>query len=344
MMKLDVRQVDNEAAGEWDAFVSNSPGASHYHQYAWRHFFSDVFGKESYYLAAYKGDSIVGVLPLVRQKSWLFGDYLVSLPFLNYGGILSEDDQVHARLAKSLGELAGRLGVSHAELREFSDQPDLASRTDKVTMHLQLPKSADELSKKLGSKRRSQIRRPVREGPTVSTGGIELLDRFYAVFSRNMRDIGTPVYPKRMFADILERFADDTTIVLVDLNGEPAAAAFLLHFRNKTEVPWASTDRRFNKISINMFLYWQLLTYAIERGSDVFDFGRSSVDSGTYRFKAQWGAEPVQLIWNYWLGHGQEVPRMNPDNPKYARAISAWQRLPVAVANLLGPHIVSKLP
>ena len=211
-------------------------------------------------------------------------------------------------------------------------------------MRLTLPDSAEELGKTLGAKTRSQIKRPIREDPKVSIGGIEIVDRFYVVFSRNMRDLGTPVYAKAMFDDILRRFPEESSIVLIEIQGRPAAAAFLLHFRDTTEVTWASADRQFNKISINMFMYWEILKFSIERGSTIFDFGRSTVESGSYRFKKQWGAKPVQLYWNYWLKEGHTLPKMNPDNPKYALAISAWKKLPLRISNLLGPHIVRHLP
>ena len=343
-MNIEIRNVGNTAAADWDAYVRNSLHASHYHQYEWRSFFTDLCRKQTIYLAAYQGDSVVGLLPLVRQKSWLFGDFLVSLPFLNYGGILASDDNVAKALVDHTSELAESLGVTHVEFREYERRSGLKCRTDKVSMRLELPSTSDELAKNLGSKRRSQIKRPLREGPETKIGGIELVDKFYDVFSRNMRDLGTPVYAKSMFIDILNRFSSDTNIVIVEISGRPAAAAFLLHHRSQTEVPWASTDRQFNNISINMFLYWQILEFSIERGSTIFDFGRSSLDSGTYRFKKQWGAMPTQLYWNYWVREGGSLPKLNPDNSKYAAAIGVWKKLPVPISNLLGPHIVSYLP
>lgn len=343
-MTIDIRYVDSSATVEWDAFVRRSPLSSHYHQYEWRNFFVELFDKETYYLAAYCDQSIVGVLPLVRQKSLLFGDYLVSLPFLNYGGILADDDIVAMKLVDSVSKLATQLGVSHVELREYEPRSGLQCRTHKVAMRLELPSSADELAKRLGSKVRSQIKRPLQEGPTVLIGGIDLVNQFYEVFSRNMRDIGAPVYAKSMFIDILNRFPRDSTIVLVELLNRPAASAFLINHHDRMEVPWASTDKRYNRFSINMLLYWEILKLSIERGAGIFDFGRSSVDSGTHRFKKQWGAQAVQLNWNYWLKDGRDMPNLTPDNKKYSLAISAWQRLPLPIANFLGPKIVMSLP
>ena len=160
-----------------------------------------------------------------------------------------------------------------------------------------------------------------------------------------MRDLGTPVYAKGFFEHMLNSDVTESWIVCVYINGKPAAASFLLsHFQQTMEIPWASAVRDFNRISINMLLYWESLSFAIEKGFSTFDFGRSTIDSGPFRFKKQWGAEPKNLYWHYWLASGEGLPAINPDNPKYRLAIQCWQKLPVAVANVLGPPIVRHLP
>ncbi len=343
-MNLDVRQIDDSAMGEWNSYVEGHSVASHYHRYEWRNFYAEYFGKQTIYFAAYQSGKIVAVLPLVRQKSRIFGDYLISLPFFNYGGVLSDSDDATRHITESANNVAETLGVSFIEYRQYDKIAAMPSRTEKVSMRLQLPDSLDEIGRAIGSKRRSQIRRPLRENPTVQIGGIELVDQFYDVFSRNMRDIGTPVYARSMFAEIFRTFPGEMNIVVIEIEGRPAAAAFLLHYRKTTEVPWASTIRDFNGISLNMLLYWELLRVAIDRGTKVFDFGRSTVDSGPYRFKKQWGAEPVQLVWNYWLRHGHAMPELNPDSKKYALAIKLWKKLPLPISTLVGPYLVQNLP
>lgn len=302
-------------------------------------------GKESHYLAAFaKDDSMIGVLPLVRMKSLLFGDFLISLPFFNYGGSISDSPEIREGLFKGAAELGASLGVDHIETRELTPFTDWPGTTNKVAMILELPESEDELAKSLGSKRRSQIRRPQREDPTTRKGGNELLDEFYAVFSRNMRDLGTPVYSKKMFRELVDRFSKNCEIIAIDIKGEPAAAAFLVHANGTTEIPWASTVREFNSISINMLLYWEALRSALAAGSRQFDFGRSTIDTGTYRFKKQWGAKPLQFHWHYWLGSSEELPGLNPQSRKYDLAIKTWRRLPLWFTRLIGPCIVKHLP
>jgi FemAB-related protein (PEP-CTERM system-associated) len=179
---------------------------------------------------------------------------------------------------------------------------------------------------------------------TVRFGGEELLDDYYLVFSRCMRDLGTPVYKKHFFRTIVETFPKEAMLSVVSLNGMPLAAGLLYGFRNTLEIPWAASDRRFSRLAPNMLLYSAVLEFACREGFREFDFGRSSVDSGTYRFKLQWGAQPRQLHWYYWLAEGQSIPELNPDNPKFKAAISVWRHLPLTVTNLIGPHIVKYLP
>jgi serine/alanine adding enzyme len=342
---LRVERVEDAAAAEWDAYVSAHAEASAYHSYAWRTVVRKVFGHETHYLCVRDQDGLQGVLPLVRLKSALFGDFMVSLPYFNYGGVLATHARAREALLQSTADLARSLGVSHVELRHRSaQQSQWPARTDKVAMLLNLPAAGEPIDKILPSKLRSQVKRPVREGAQCVFGSLDLLDEFYAVFAENMRDLGTPVYAKSFFRTILQTFPERTWIAIVRLHNAPVAAALLLDHRDTVEIPWASSLQRVNKLGVNMFLYWNVLQRAASRGCRVFDFGRSTLDGGTFRFKRQWGAQPLQLHWHYWLAAGGELPRMNPDNPKYRLAVAAWRKLPLAAANWLGPHIVGKLP
>jgi serine/alanine adding enzyme len=342
---LTVEAVDDSSAAAWDAFVDVAPGASVYHGYAWRRLVQSVFGHQTIYFAAREGAKVVGVLPLVRLKSRLFGDFLVSVPYFNYGGVVASSPEVCDELLRHAAQAAQLMGVSHVELRHSeAGRHTWPARTDKVSMLLKLPATAEALHKSLSSKLRSQIKRPLREGATSTFGGEELLDAFYAVFSQNMRDLGTPVYSKRFFAAILQTLGERARIAIVHLKQAPVAAALLITHRKTTEIPWASSLREVNGLGVNMYLYSSVLEFAVRQGSAVFDFGRSTLDSGTFKFKKQWGAEPLQLHWHYWLKSGGELPRLNPSNPKFRLAVAAWQKLPLPVANWLGPHLVKNLP
>ena len=332
-------------AARWDAFVKQQAGASVYHLSGWRKVCQSAFGHECPYLMAEVAGELVGVLPLVRLKSRLFGHFVVSMPYFNYGGALCQSEAARQALLEAATELAQRDGCSHMELRDTSSLPGWPARTDKVAMWLTLPESVEALWQRLGSKVRAQIKKSREAQLSFSFGGAELLDDFYRVFAIHMRDLGTPVYSKRFFATILRDGPGQPVLVVGrDKQGKPVSVAMLLRFGQRMEVPWASTLRSAHGANANMALYWQLLSYACEQGCQQFDFGRSTQDAPTHRFKKQWGAQPVQLHWHYWLASGGELPQLNPNNPKYRLAISVWQRLPVWLTKLIGPPIVRNLP
>jgi len=329
----------------WDNFVKSHPNATPYHFCSVRKLIKNVFGKDDYSLMAVDDSgNITGVLPLIRLSSILFGDFLVSMPYFNYGGPLARDCNIETALVDEAARHCELLGVSHMEIREIKPRNNWPQRTDKVCMIKFLPKDYAELETCLGTKVRAQTKRAERENVQVLCGGNELLDAFYHVFSINMRDLGTPVYSREFFRAMLDCPEFHTQLIVVNLDTQPVAAAFLLGYGELMEIPWASTLKKTNAISMNMYLYRQVLMYAIERGYRFFDFGRSSLNSPTYRFKQQWGAEAVQNYWHYWLRGNQELPQLNPNNPKYRAMIRIWQMLPVMATNLIGPHIVKNLP
>ena len=341
---LRVSLIAKEEAADWDRYVRGQQSATIYHLHSWRDLITDVFQRETYYLAAKQDTRISGVLPLVRLKSIIFGDFLVSLPYVNYGGVLADSSTAAQALIMQGCQIADDLNVRHMELRHTVDYDELETRRDKVSMHLQLQHDSDLQWKMLGSKLRAQIKRPQRENAVCEIGGVELVDNFYGVFAEKYRDLGTPVYSRLLFSSILRRFPDAAKVVLIKVDGVAVAASIVLGFGGKLEVPWAASVRSADRFGVNMLLYWSMIKFAIEAGYHTFDFGRSTPDSGTYRFKKQWGAQPVALYWHYFLRNGSEMPRLNAGNPKYRLAIGLWKRMPVWLANVIGPRIVKNLP
>lgn len=326
----------------------------------WLNVLGQSFGHDVFMLEAFDGDKTTGLLPLAFVHSYLFGRYLVSLPYLNSNGVVAEDDAVRRQLIERAVQLADELDVRHLELRheQAIEHPKLNARMDsKVHMRLPLPDFAGPLWDRIPAKVRNQVRKGEKSGLSLSWGGVELLSDFYGVFSRNMRDLGTPVYGRSLFAGILRHFPPHPTLspqeergkgegaelCVLRLDKTPVAAALLLHGQGVTEVPSASSLRQFNSTCANMLMYWNLLERAIQRGQKVFDFGRSTVDGGTYQFKKQWGAKPEPAVWQYYVRDG-DAGEMRPDNPRYQRLIRIWQRLPVRLTRWIGPRIVRGIP
>jgi FemAB-related protein (PEP-CTERM system-associated) len=341
--QISIIQLDDEFEA-WNDYVASNPAASLYHRAEWKELIRNLFGHECFYFYASQDEEIVGVLPLIRLKSYLFGDFMVSMPYFNYGGAIANNLLIEQELMNTANALAKTIGTGHIEYRDDIVRDSLVARTDKVNMILSLPESDDSLWDSFSSKLRSQIRRAQREKVQVKSGGAECLADFYTVFAQNMRDLGTPVYGKALFENILLTFPKDCRIISIHHAGRPVAAAFLLGNKETLEIPWASTIKEVNNLSINMLLYWEVLKFAVKKRYLYFDFGRSSKDSGTFRFKLQWGAKPKQLYWHYWLPDDVDMPQLNPDNPKYLLAISIWKKLPVFLTKLLGPYIVRNLP
>ncbi len=340
-----VRLATDSDRERWNDFVDSAAGAEIYHLFEWRHLLEDVFGHNCHYLLAESRDGrVVGVLPVSEISSLLFGRFFVSIPYFNYCGVLAESSTARDVLVGTVCDIANEARADHVEFRHRDGiKLDLPFRTDKVAMQLSLPSDADALWKQFSSKLRAQIRRPRKEGARCIEGGAELLDDFYVVFARNMRDLGTPVFPRTMFARMLQLFPDAARVFVVYLGDTPAAAGITVGYRGLLEIPVASSLREYNRQAVNMLLYWSVLEYGIRERYKVFDFGRSTVDSGPHRFKKQWGAEPGPLGWYYWLRQGNSLPQLNPSNPKFRLARAMWQRLPVRVATILGPRVVRYL-
>jgi FemAB-related protein (PEP-CTERM system-associated) len=342
-------EVRHNPSADWDAFVEQHPEASIYLKSGWSLLARDVFRHSAYFLEARdQSGALNGVLPIVQQKSLLLGNFATSVPFFNYGGALANSDAVIQSLMEEGARLAQQRGCSYLEYRDARQMPGSWSvRTDKVSMILALPATFAELSKKLGSKLRSQARRADREEPGVKIGATELLDSFYQVFAQNMRDLGTPVYPKRFFAAILDYFPDNTALVVITSRGVPAAAAFLVIANGRAEIPWASCRAEMKPLGFNMKLYWEVLQYVCERKCTAFDFGRSTINAGTYNFKKQWGAQPVQLYWHRWerspRATSQAGDEENGRGLMYYAA-QVWRRLPLPIANAIGPWVSPNLP
>jgi len=298
-------------------------------------------------------NSVVGVLPLVHLKHILFGNRLISIPFFDMGGMLAEAVEVEKELLKQSIELAKKLKVDHIEIRsnqqiaylESSRKAESISNwkvytfSHKVRMLLRLPESSEVLMKSFKSKLRSQVKKPIKKGLKVKIGGFELIGDFYKVFSINMRDLGSPVHTKRLMQNVLEKLSDKVRIFMVYKETEPVACSLVVGFKDTLENPWASALRKYSGLAPNMLLYWSMLEYACDNGFKYFDFGRSSIDEGTYKFKRQWGARPEPLYWYDIALDGKPITTAISEQSSFELAAQVWKKLPVTVTRVIGPMI-----
>lgn len=328
--------------------MANHPQATICHLSVWTDILKKSYNLKSYFLIAEQNQKICGVLPLVHIKSIIFGNHLVSLPFMSSGGIIAHSTDASITLFKKAVKLNEDLKTETIEFRNISNhssinnilsEQNIKISTEKVRMVLKLPSSSEGLFNSFKSKLRSQIRRPIKEGMKFVIGGSELVEDFYAVFSTNMRDLGSPVHSQEYIMEIMQSLKMMAKIGIVYSHKIPIAAGIIFLFNKKVEIPWASSLREYNKYSPNMLLYWSFLEYVVDNGYHEFDFGRSATDEGTFRFKKQWGANPVGLNW-YCYNTGKIDNNNNfKESPINKLMVNIWKRLPLAFANKIGPII-----
>lgn len=332
-------------AAEWDAFVRAQRGWSHFHLYGWRAIMERVLGHECVYLCARDGTgALAGVLPLVRVRSLLFGHYLVSMPFLNYGGPLGSELAVR-RLAEHAVMLARRGRVKLLELRSRHALPiDLPVSHRKVTTVLDtVPGDPDATWRALSPKMRNGIRKATKAGLEVRFGA-DQVEPFFRVFSRHMRDLGTPTQPRQLFEAIAATFPDDSLFACGWLDGQPVACGAGFMWDGEYEMTWASALREHRSLRVNLGLWWAVMERVIGAGCHLFNFGRSTPGSGTHEFKTHWGSRDETLWWYDVARRGTAATTPSPHDDSYSWGPMVWQRIPVPLATWLGPRIVRGIP
>lgn len=339
---MQIRWVTEKDQSPWDEYVLNHPDGLAYQLFGWGRAVAESYGFEQKSLVAEEELRICGVLPLVIFKVPLFGVHLISLPYCDAGGVLADSTIVAEKLIAFAEEQAEQLGCS-LEIRSTRELPGIGqNQTSKVRMLLALPDSSEQLLAGLKSKLRSQVKKPLRDGLTVKMGGVELVELFYAVFARNMRDLGSPVHSRRWIRSVVQAYGENCRVAIVYTpDGIVAASGIILLHSRTVCIPWASAVRKYNQLNPNMLLYWSLLAFASDSGYRYFDFGRSTPGEGTYRFKKQWGAEPKQLYWYRLSGNGNsvgsaEVGQQKKISIKRTLLTLLWQKIPLPVATSIG--------
>jgi len=329
----------------WDDYVLQHGSATHCHRWGWKAVIENAFGVPTYYLLAREQGRVTGVLPLAWQKSLLFGSFITALPFLNAGGPLADSVEIEEALVQRAIGIAKETGAARLQLRYRGEyRLDLPVSRHKVAAVREVSRDTDAMWKSLNSNNRRKVNKATKSGMTAEAEGSAALHIFYKIFADNMRNLGTPVYAKKFFDEVLRAFPRDTDIVVVRLEGKPVAVAFLISFRDGVEATWMCSDYRYLSFQPNMLLYWTILRIAGERGFRWLDFGRSTRDSGTHKFKQLWDTGDVPLPWASWTENGEAPGELSPANPKFRLATWLWKKLPLPVANSMGPHIVRNLP
>jgi FemAB-related protein (PEP-CTERM system-associated) len=342
-MAVAIRSLDGSADAAWDAFVMAHPEGTFFHRAAWRTIIQRAFGHRTHYAYAERDGAIVGVLPLTRVKTLLFGDTLISVPFCVYGGPLAADLETAAALSAHAASLLKQTGAKAVEFRhrdavdsDWDERPDLY-----VTFRKPIEADHDNNLKAIPRKQRAMVRKGMQYGlRSVADRDAGLL---HGIYAESVRNLGTPVFSRRYFTMLAEVFGEDCDVVTV-LDGDNAIASVMnFYFRDEVLPYYGGGIALARQRAGNDFMYWEVMRRAAERGSRLFDFGRSKIGTGSLEFKKNWGFVPEPLCYRYKLAPGASIPDHNPLNPKYRLFIAGWKQLPLAVANAIGPSIVRGL-
>ena len=334
---------DINARNLWDSFVLSSLDATFFHRSGWQRVISEVFNHPTYFLYIETNGVVEGILPLAHVKSKLFGNSLVSLPFAVYGGIVAIDDDAYFALEQAAQNLAYRLGVAHLELRNLNQRNlDWPAQDIYVTFRKSILPTEDENLLAIPRKQRAMVRKGIKNGLySVIDSNI---DSFFKLYSDNVHRHGTPAMSKKYFLTLIDEFGDDCEILTIfSKNEKPLSSVLSFYFRDEVLPYYAGDDVSARDLAANDFKYWELMRRACSSGLKTFDYGRSKVGTGSFSFKKNWGFEPKPLSYEYCLYKRDSIPQNNPSNKKYKLLISVWKRMPISIANALGPFIVKNL-
>jgi FemAB-related protein (PEP-CTERM system-associated) len=343
---LDIKRLyidDVNANARWDNFVFSCENTTFFHRAGWQLVIKEIFKHETYFLYAEVKGEIVGVLPLAHVNSRIFGNALTSLPFAVYGGAVANDEIFETALEIEATKLAAKLGVDHLEFRNLKRKHDDWPCQDLyVTFRRDIYPTDDENLKAIPRKQRAMVRKGIKNNllSVIDKNS----DRFFDLYADNVHRHGTPAMPKRYFDKLVDVFGKDCEILtIVDFNKKPISSVLSFYFKNEVLPYYAGDDFSARELAANDFKYWELMRLACERGLKIFDFGRSKVGTGSFSFKKNWGFEGQPLSYEYCLYTIDGIPQNNPLNNKYKLFIYLWKKMPISLANYIGPMVVRNL-
>jgi FemAB-related protein (PEP-CTERM system-associated) len=337
-----VRALEEDDSARWDAYVQAHPEATFFHRAGWKRVIEDAFGHRTHFLLAEQDSEIVGVLPLAEIRSRLFGHSLGSLPFCAYGGILADHDAAYQALDAAAQARARQLRVGALEYRnQMAQHAGWPTKDLYVTFRKPIEPETEANMNAIPRKQRAMVRKGIKAG---LVGEIDAdTTRFFRAYSASVHRLGTPVFSRRFFRLLKDEFGDDCEVLTITLDGKLISSVMSFYFRDEVLPYYGGGVAAARAVAGNDYMYWDLMRRACERGLRVFDFGRSKRGTGSFDFKKNWGFEPTPLHYEYFLVTDKTVPEVNPLNPKYRLFIQAWKKMPLALANAIGPHIVKNL-
>lgn len=337
-----IKTLDVSNYSRWDSFVEATADATFFHQSGWKDVIEKAFGHKAYYLYVENNGQISGILPLVHVKSLLFGNSLVSTAFCVYGGIVANDEQSYIELDKEACRLAEELAVDCLEMRNrVQKAPERPHKELYVTFRKELDPDVEKNFLNIPRKQRAMVRKGIDSGLTSTIDNN--VDRLYQAYSESVRNLGTPVFPKKYFQTLKDVFTDQCEVLTVEQNGQLIASVMNFYFKDEVLPYYGGGTDMARNVKGNDFMYWEVMRRAVEKGIKIFDYGRSKIGTGSYSFKKNWGFQPEPLFYEFHLVKSDSLPDINPLNPKYQLFIAAWKRLPLRISQMVGPWLAKDL-
>lgn len=339
---LRVRAIQTGEDARWDSFVVGCPEATFFHRAGWRHAVEQGLGHRTHFLLAERGGQIEGVLPLAEVRSRLFGHGLISLPGCVYGGVAAVSAEARRALTQHACRLAEQLGVDALEMRNLQPrEPEWPRKDLYVTFRKEISPDHEENLKAIPRKQRAMVRKGIKAG--LEGRLVKDVGSFLPVYAESVRNLGTPVFPRHWFQVLSQVFSEDCELSVISYQGKDIAAVMSFYFRNEVLPYYGGSRPQARRVQGNDYMYWDLMCRAADRGAEIFDYGRSKQGTGSYSFKKNWGFAPRPLFYEYHLVKADRMPDVNPNNPRYRYFIEAWRRLPLPIANAVGPLLARNL-
>lgn len=326
----------------WDQYVLNSTDASFFHLSGWQQVIKQSFTHQTYYYYSEEDGKISGILPLIHINSLLFGNTLISNAFCVYGGIVADNDAAFAALQDRAQQLARELGVDCLEMRNRQQQhPNWPHKALYVTFRKELDADPEKNLNAIPRKQRAMVRAGIKAGLTSVVD--DSVERFYRAYSESVRNLGTPVFPKHYFQVLKDVFAENCEILTIEHDGQLVASVMSFYYKDEVLPYYGGGTDLARDLKGNDFMYWEVMRRAVDKGCRIFDYGRSKIGTGSYRFKKHWGFEPEPLFYEVDLVKAKQIPEINPLNPKYQLFIAAWKKLPLPLSQIMGPWLAKDL-
>lgn len=345
---ITVKEFDSSDRDDWDRYVLNHPKGTVFHLWAWRDAVASSFKHVFHYYAAVRAlddgsEQIVAVLPLCSIKSRLFGHYMVAAPFAEMGGLLCDCAESQKILLGAANTLGRELQCDYVEFRNATKVEGLITKDLYYNFSKELLPEEEENMLAIPRKSRAAVRKGIKSGLTIRYGD-DQFDPFYELMARSYHNLGTPIFSKDFFRNIIRAFQDNCEVAVVRTKeGDPISGVLTLYFKDRIMPYYAGSLPGYRNLCPNDFMYWELLKRGLEKGCRIFDYGRSKIDTGSFSFKKHWGFEPKPLYYQYQLVKLEEMPNLSPANPKYAKKIEMWRRMPFPLTKIIGPPLAKNL-